>query len=79
VSTFLFVRGMEPIEVEESYNLVRQRLNEVVTGTNRDGTEDDSKRPLHKVSFKTVEGGRVAIVAEYLIGVGSDVQKDEDE
>jgi len=76
VTTFLFLRGMEIVEVEESFNLVRQRINEVVTKTNRDGSEDKDQRPLHKVSFKTAEGGRVAIVPEYIIGVGSDLEKD---
>jgi len=67
---------MEPVEVEENYNLVRQRLNEIVTNTNRDGTEDTDNKPLNKVSFKTIEGGRVAIMPEHIIGVGSDLRKD---
>ena len=76
MTTFLFLRGMEIVEVEESFNLVRQRINEVVTNTNRAGEPDEDNKPLHKLSFKTAEGGRVAIAPEYVIGVGSDIEKD---
>jgi len=76
MTTFLFLRGMEIVEVEESFNLVRQRINEVVTNTNRNGTPDEDNKPLHKLSFKTADGGRVAIAPEYVIGVGSDIEKD---
>jgi hypothetical protein len=70
---------MEPVEVEESFNLVRQRLNQAITGTNRDGVKADDKernRPLHKLSFKTTEGGRISVAPEHLIGVGSDSDRD---
>ena len=80
MATFLLIRGMEPVEVEASYNLVRQRINQAVTGTDRDGVKADDKernRPLHKISFKTAEGGRIAIVPDHVIGVGSDTEKDE--
>lgn len=79
MTTFLFVRGLDPVEVEESFNLVRQRINEVVTGTDRDGSKAEDKvrnRPLHKVTFKTAEGGRIAISPENIIGVGSDEERD---
>lgn len=79
MSTFLFVRGLEPVELEDNFNLVRQRLNEVLTGTNRDGSEDNSNKPMQKVSFKTAEGGRIAVVPEHIIGVGSDTRTDSDD
>lgn len=79
MATYLFIRSMEPVVVEENYNLVRQRLNEVITQTNRDGSPDESNRPMHKVSFHTIEGGRIAIVPEHIIGVGSDEHSDTEE
>lgn len=84
MSTFLFIRGLDPVELEESFNMVRQRVNEVVTGTDRDGSKAEDKvrnRPLHKVTFKTVQEdgstGRIAVSPENIIGVGSDTEKDQ--
>lgn len=70
MTTFLFAQGMEPVELaeDESFNKARARGNEVLT--------EDSDKPLHKLSFKTAEGGRVAINPEKFIGVGSDEPKD---
>jgi hypothetical protein len=79
VTTFLIVRGIDPIEVEESFNLVRQRVNEAITGTSRDGSKAEDKirnRPLHKLTFKTTDGGRIAPVPENILAVGSDTEKD---
>lgn len=80
MSTFLLIRGMEPVEVDASYNLVRHRINQALTGTNQDGSKAEDvvrNRPLHKISFKTMEGGRIAIAPDAIIGVGSDTEKDE--
>jgi hypothetical protein len=71
---------MEPVEVQESFNLVRQRINQAITGTNREGVkanDKDRNRPLHTLSFKTMEGGRIAPAPEHVIGVGSDTERDE--
>jgi hypothetical protein len=79
MTTFLIIRGIDPVEVEESFNLVRQRVNEAVTGTQRDGSKADDKvrnRPLHKLTFKTVDGGRIAPVPENILAVGSDEARD---
>lgn len=80
MSTFLLIRGMEPVDVDASYNLVRHRVNQALTGTNQDGSKAEDvvrNRPLHKLSFRTTEGGRIAIAPDYIIGVGSDTEKDE--
>ena len=79
MATYLMVRGLEPVEIEESFNLARQRVNEVVTGTNRDGSMDYRQRPLHKVTFKTKDNGRFAPVPQHILGVGSDMPNDKSE
>jgi hypothetical protein len=79
MTTFLIIRGIDPVEVQESFNLVRQRVNEAVTGTQRDGSKADDKvrnRPLHKLTFKTLDGGRIAPVPENILAVGSDEERD---
>jgi hypothetical protein len=83
VTTFLFVQGLDPIELadDESFNKARSRGNQSLTGTNsRAEKESDDKRrnrPMDKLSFKTAEGGRISINPEKFIGVGSDTIKDE--
>lgn len=83
MATFLFVQGLDPIELaeDESFNKARSRGNQSLTGTNsRAEKETDDKRrnrPMDKLTFKTAEGGRISINPEKFIGVGSDVLKDE--
>lgn len=80
MSTFLFVQGLDPIELaaDESFNKARSRGNQALTGTDNKGekSEDSRTKPMHKLSFKTAEGGRIAINPEKFIGVGSDEDKD---
>jgi len=89
MATFLFIRGMEPVEIDANFNLVRHRINQAITGTTQDGSKADDKtrnRPLHKLTFKTIvrdeDGdviafGRIAPTPDNVIGVGSDEEKDE--
>lgn len=67
MATFLMVQGMEAVELDESFNKVRRRLDEV-------NPED---KPFSKLSFKTAEGGRISVNFEKVIGVGSDEPKDQ--
>jgi hypothetical protein len=78
VTTFLFVQGLDPVELAEdqSFNLARSRGNQALTGTNHKGEQDRSK-PMNRLSFKTAAGGRIAVNPEKFIGVGSDVARDE--
>lgn len=80
--TYLFVRGLDPIELDENFNLVRSRINQALTGTNHQGEKANDKtrvRPLNVLTFKTAAGGRIAVSPEYVAGVGSDEAKDGDE
>jgi hypothetical protein len=79
VSTYLMVRGLDPIELDEdeSFNRVRQKVNQAVTSTYRNGK--DAARPLHEVTFFTADGGRIAPVPYLIQAVGSDQRKDGEE
>lgn len=85
MTNFLFVQGLDPIMLadDETFNKVRGRGNQALTGTNHKGDKDESSRtkPLHKLSFKTLNEdgttGRIAINPEKFIGVGSDEERDE--
>ena len=82
MATTLHVQGAD-IELEESFNLVRQRLN-TVTKMMLDYREEGGQslgngakfEPFHTLSFKTAGGGRIAINPEKVIGVSSDEAKD---
>lgn len=78
MATYLFVQGLDPVRLsdEESFNKARARGNQVLTGTDSEGKEDDSSKPLHKFSFDTADGGRICVNPEKFIGVGSDQLKD---
>lgn len=90
MTTFLFVQGMDPIELApgESFNKARARANQALTGTDHKGNADPNakKRPMHKLTFKTVVPdadneddftiGRISINPEKFIGVGSDEERD---
>jgi len=78
MATYLFVQGLDPVQLadEESFNKARARGNQVLTGTNAEGGKDEENKPLHKLSFDTADGGRIAINPEKFIGVGSDQPKD---
>jgi hypothetical protein len=83
VATYLFVQGLDPVELadDESFNKARSRGNQSLTGTNSKAEkESDDKRrnrPMDKLTFKTAVGGRISINPEKFIGVGSDVLRDE--
>lgn len=82
MSTLISVRGNEDIEVEESFNLVRQRLNQMLTGTKRDGSENNTNKPLNDLTFKHAESGmRIAILPEHIIGIADtgDLEEDDDD
>ncbi len=80
MATFLFVQGLDPVELadSETFNKARGRGNQALTGTNSKGQKDETVRlkPMHALSFKTAEGGRISINPEKFIGVGSDTEKD---
>lgn len=85
MTTFLFVQGLDPIELapEETFNKAKSRGNQALTRTNHDGSQDKGNKPMDKLTFKTVDEdsptgiGRVTINPEKFIGVGSDTAKDE--
>lgn len=90
MSTYLMIRGMEPVELDEdeSFTKVRSRVNQVLTATNRDGDDEEGKeaaRPLHKLTFKTADGGRIAPVIApeeqggNLLAIGSDTATDKED
>lgn len=72
------VQGMEAVELDESFNKVRRRLNETakakIAFENGAGEDFD---PYADLSFKTAEGGRISVNYEKVIGVGSDEAKDQ--
>lgn len=89
MATFLFVRGMDPVELapEELFNKVRHRANRAAKlvidyeNGNLDGeTKGQKFEPSHLLTFKTVDEdgnvGRISILPEHYIGVGSDEEKD---
>ena len=79
MTTFLFVQGLDPVELaeEESFNKVRARGNQALTGVNGKG-ESDRTNPMHKLTFFTAEGGRISVNPEKFIGVGSDSRTDKE-
>lgn len=91
MATFLLVQGIEPVELAESFTLVRRRLNSArktvidYENGNIDGQSDGQRfEPFHELSFKTVqedseEPGRISVNIERIIGVGSDQAKDSGE
>lgn len=84
MATFLFVQGLDPVELaeDESFNKARHRGNGALKmkldyeNGNMSGEGDEKYEPLHLLSFKTAEGGRIAVQPEKFIGVGSDQAKD---
>lgn len=80
MSTYLFVQGLDPVELaeDESFNKARSRGNQALTGTNGKGERDPSL-PMHKLTFYTAEGGRISVNPEKFIGVGSDVRTDKED
>lgn len=84
MTTFLFVQGLDPVELAdgESFNKARQRANQALTGTNHKGQADPDakKKPMDKLVFYTANEdgsvGRISVNPEKFIGVGSDLQKD---
>lgn len=85
MATYLFVQGLDPVELaeDESFNKVRHRSNKALRikvdleNGNIDGeTKGQKFDPMHLMSFKTAEGGRISVNPEKFIGVGSDEAKD---
>lgn len=78
MTTFLFVQGLDPVELadDESFNKARARGNQALTGTNGKGDRDPTQ-PMHKLSFATADGGRISVNPEKFIGVGSDLPNDK--
>jgi len=79
MATLLFVQGLDPIELaeEESYNKARKRGNDVLKlKIDYENGSSEDYRPLHLLSFKTADGGRVCCQPDKFIGVGSDEEKD---
>lgn len=77
MATFLFVQGLDPVELDESYNKVRDRGNKALKAKidYENGSADEYK-PAHVLSFVTADGGRICINPDKFIGVGSDEAKD---
>jgi hypothetical protein len=82
MATTLHMQGGD-IEVDESFNLVRQRLNNAAKlvidyrEQGNDALPNGAKfEPFHTLSFKTVEGGRIAVNPDKVIAVSSDQAKD---
>lgn len=85
MATYLFVQGLDPVELaeDESFNKARQRGNTALRlridleNGNIDGESKGQKfDPMHKLSFATAAGGRIAVNPEKFIGIGSDDAKD---
>lgn len=85
MSVYLFVQGLDPVELagDETFNKVRHRGNKAMQrridleNGNIDGKSEGQKfDPMHQLSFKTAEGGRISVNPEKFIGVGSDTEKD---
>jgi hypothetical protein len=85
MTTFLMVQGIEPVELsdDESFNKARDRANKALRlktdleEGNIDGeTKGQKYDPMHKLSFKTADGGRISINPDKFIAVGSDEPKD---
>jgi hypothetical protein len=82
MATFLIVQGMDNVEIDENFDKVRHRINQAVTGADKSGEELDAKKaaqPLHDLTFKTSDGGRIAVNPEKVIGVGSTAAKDAED
>lgn len=78
MATYLLVQGMDPVELNESFNFARKRANDAAKAKldYEQGNVDDYQ-PFHTLSFKTAEGGRLTVNTDKVIGVGSDEAKDE--
>lgn len=79
MATYLFVQGLDPIELseDEKFNKVRKRGNDVLKlKIDYENGAVEKYEPLHALSFKTAEGGRISIQPDKFIGVGSDEAKD---
>jgi len=84
----LLVRGGEiELHDSESFNKVRQRLNRArklsedykngtISGDKESGNGAQAFEPFHLLSFRTSDGGRLAVDIENTIGVLSDQYKD---
>jgi len=79
MSTMISVRGLEDVHVDATFNLVRQRLNQILTSTNRAGDSVDNAKPLNDLTFKEYDSGaRVCILPEHVIAI-ADMGGDEDD
>jgi hypothetical protein len=77
MATYLMVRGMEPVELAESFNFVRKRLNDVEKAKlDYDQANIEEFQPYHLVSFKTADGGRFSPNYSQVLGVGSNERRD---
>lgn len=76
MATTLLVQGGE-IEVDETFNFVRSRINKALKSkVDYEADGGDKYTPAHDLSFKTADGGRIAVSPEKVIGVMSDEPKD---
>jgi len=80
VATFLLVQGLDPVELADSYNFVRKRLNDAAQAKiDYENGTGEKFQPFHSLSFKTAENGRITVNPEKVIGCGSDEPKDQGE
>lgn len=82
MTTYLLVQGMDPVELNESFNFARKRCNDAAKAKiDYEQGNIDGYQPFHDLSFKTVNDdgskGRLTVATEKVIGVGSDEAKDE--
>lgn len=78
MATTLLVQGGE-IEVDETFNFVRARINKALkrkADYEAEGEKDEKYEPVHDLSFKTEQGGRIGVNPDKVIGVMSDLPKD---
>lgn len=84
MTTFLHLQGADiGLAEDESFNKARHRLNRAqqqmidYAEGNIDGESKDQKfQPFHELSFKTDNGGRIAVNIDKVIAVSSDEEKD---
>lgn len=70
----LFMQGSN-VELDENFNFVRQRINQAITATTREGEPKDKKdraKPLHDLTFKLASGGQIAVNPEKIIAVAEE-------
>jgi hypothetical protein len=77
--TIIMQGGSIDLHEEENFNKVRKRCNDATRAKvdyENGNIDDKSFQPFHDLSFKTDDGGRIAVNAEKVIAVVSDTEKD---